>query len=830
MKYDLVTLEAVDRFGKTEMHVWGRDEQGNRKKFVDRTWRPYFFVNEHEAKLVCTPTLTVTNDHRPDLYGTPTVKLTTKLSGSVGHLRRQFDTHWQADILPELAWMLEKDIYASFEIVEDVVDGKIVKKIVASEPVYAKLRICFFDMEVDATVDRFPEAAEAKEKIVSFAAYDTLKKMWTLFVWREDVECCDVFYDNTIVRIYNSEVDCVKAIIKYLSQSFDAYIGWNSNNWDWPFLTNRCKFLGINFKKISPIGIFFFRASRDFKEQRRRDKIVCKGRIMLDGLQVYKKMTSFEAKLESYSLEYVVYHELEEIRVKQVIHDMWQRSIWETAHYPKADTDWVIKVFEKRKIIDYFSMIRRYCGCRLEDSLTNSKVLDMLCLHKAKEEGFVLPSKAPYDPYARPTGSKYKGAMVKPPIVGRHRATGVEDFTSMYPFIIIACNMSPETITDDGEIEIGNGIRFTNKFEGFIPRVIRGLVDERVIIKAKMAKLIIDSPPWELLYQHQFALKFVITSFYGVFAYEGFRLYRIEISSSTTFVGRNLMGISIATLEATKEYEVRYGDTDSMFHSLPEATWDALLKATAIVNVELKRVCIERKYMTIITMKAEKVYSSIIFVRKKGSSKPTIGRRKVKKAALKKREEKGAKKKYYGRVVVQDGQEFYDVEKWDNKNMASKRSNYSRFTHEVEEKVLQDLCKFVPYRKVEAYIEKMKVEIKKRPIIEIGRPRGVKGFEARPDSWVRGAIWTRDHFDPTVLQHLKPKLLHVIPDRIAKIKINGKYVAPTDVVCFDDPNLVPPEIIKCIDWNMMIEKSITGVTEEVMEAVAQQQQKLASFW
>jgi hypothetical protein len=335
-----------------------------------------------------------------------------------------------------------------------------------------------------------------------------------------------------------------------------------------------------------------------------------------------------------------------------------------------------------------------------------------------------------------------------------------------------------------------------------------------------MELLVIDSPEWKLLYQHQFALKFLITSFYGVFAYTGFRLYKLEIASSITFLGRDLMQHAITTVESDK-WVVRvtlYGDTDSFFVTLQAVSWEELTRVCEMVNQELKRLCVERKYLTYVSMKPERIYDGIIFTYLRGATKVKLRRRK------KKKKQEGAKKKYYGRIKWQDGK-FLEKDKWDNKNMAAKRSDSSRFTHEVQTKVLQDPINKVPVAIVEAYLKEMKVEIRKRLLVEVGIPRGVKTFYDN-SPWSRGALWTRDHFDPLVLQHLKPKLLYVKPAEIAKLKKrDGMFCTPTDAVCFDDPTTLPPEIHGCIDWDKMIEKTITAKTEEIITAVSAKKQR-----
>ncbi|MFP3758878.1 DNA polymerase domain-containing protein, partial [Cupriavidus sp. SIMBA_020] len=64
------------------------------------------------------------------------------------------------------------------------------------------------------------------------------------------------------------------------------------------------------------------------------------------------------------------------------------------------------------------------------------------------------------------------------------------DFRSLYPSIIITHNVSPDTLNREGcrnyDVAPEVGHKFCKDFPGFIPSLLKRLLDERQKIKTKM--------------------------------------------------------------------------------------------------------------------------------------------------------------------------------------------------------------------------------------------------------------------------------------------------------------------------------------------------------
>ena len=103
--------------------------------------------------------------------------------------------------------------------------------------------------------------------------------------------------------------------------------------------------------------------------------------------------------------------------------------------------------------------------------------------------------------------AKYEGAYVKEPRLGMQKWVVSFDINSLYPSVIRAMNMSPETIagqlrpdlTDEligGRISEGrktgaktyNGAMFKRDSQGFLPEMIEKIYKDRVIYKKRELK------------------------------------------------------------------------------------------------------------------------------------------------------------------------------------------------------------------------------------------------------------------------------------------------------------------------------------------------------
>jgi len=137
-----------------------------------------------------------------------------------------------------------------------------------------------------------------------------------------------------------------------------------------------------------------------------------------------------------------------------------------------------------------------------------------------------------------------QGGLVYQPIVGVHRNVAEVDFISMYPAIMVYCNISPETIDSHApQAEMVPALNFSidRAREGIVPRALRPLLEKRVALKYRLA----DLPDWDARRQRDrrraSALKWLLVTCFGYLGYKNARFGRIEAHQAVTAYGREAL-------------------------------------------------------------------------------------------------------------------------------------------------------------------------------------------------------------------------------------------------------------------------------------------------
>ena len=127
-----------------------------------------------------------------------------------------------------------------------------------------------------------------------------------------------------------------------------------------------------------------------------------------------------------------------------------------------------------------------------------------------------------------------RGGIAYQPIIGLHKEVGEIDFVSMYPNIMVKCNISPETHA------IGLNER-SDEPPGLIPRTLAPLLKKRIDMKLFMETLE-EWDPRKKYYQSQVsAHKWLLVTCFGYLGYKNARFGRIESHEAVTAAGREAL-------------------------------------------------------------------------------------------------------------------------------------------------------------------------------------------------------------------------------------------------------------------------------------------------
>jgi len=341
----------------------------------------------------------------------------------------------------------------------------------------------------------------------------------------------------------------------------DIIVGYGVNSVDWQYLNERCKKLGLKLC-VDRVGAEPHTSVYGH--------VSITGRVNIDLFDFADEFPEVKVKTLENLADYLDIMKIEE---RILIEDVDFADYWDD----KA----------KREVLKRFSMENTRCIMRITNAILDFAIqlsslvglpldhvgtasvgfrVEWFLIKHAQRIGELVPKRVeqPYRPYA--------GAIVLKPESGLHENIAVLDFKSMYPNLMIAYNLSPDTYVAPKEPappcgvyeapEVGH--RFRKEPSGFYKEVLSRLISVREEIRAKMKVASPESVEYRVLDARQKAVKVITNASYGYAGWIGARWYIKPVAEAATAWGRHtiLRAIEIAEKLGLK---VVYGDTDSIF-------------------------------------------------------------------------------------------------------------------------------------------------------------------------------------------------------------------------------------------------------------------------
>lgn len=127
-----------------------------------------------------------------------------------------------------------------------------------------------------------------------------------------------------------------------------------------------------------------------------------------------------------------------------------------------------------------------------------------------------------------------QGGMIYQPIVGLHGDVGNIDFTSMYPSVMVSCNISPELPPPTG---LGN----SDYPPGLVPQTLEPLLKKRIALKQRLNCPDEDAIDHSADKDRSTALKWMLVTCFGYLGYKNARFGKIEAHEAITTWGREAL-------------------------------------------------------------------------------------------------------------------------------------------------------------------------------------------------------------------------------------------------------------------------------------------------
>ena len=287
------------------------------------------------------------------------------------------------------------------------------------------------------------------------------------------------------------------------------------------------------------------------------------GIAVLDYYELYQTFTY--TNQESYRLDHIAFVELGEKKLSydefDSIAEFYKKDFQKFIEYNVKDVELVKNLDEKMKLMELVVALSYSAKVNFMDVFSQVKTWDQIIFHYLYEKNIIIPPKNFSE-----KDTKYEGAYVKDPIVGKHDWIVSYDLNSLYPHLIMQYNISPETKSGLGkDIDVSpdtilngkipsenkyslaaNGTRYTKDYQGFLPSLMEKLYKERKLYKKKMIDSQKRQQAGEENLENEIAKydnfqqvrKIQLNSAYGAIGNEWFRYYDVEMAEAITLSGQ----------------------------------------------------------------------------------------------------------------------------------------------------------------------------------------------------------------------------------------------------------------------------------------------------
>ncbi|AXN91119.1 putative family B DNA-dependent DNA polymerase [Namao virus] len=241
--------------------------------------------------------------------------------------------------------------------------------------------------------------------------------------------------------------------------------------------------------------------------------------------------------------------------------------------YCIQDTQLVLDLYSKLEVHVNHIAMANVCNVPLHYLFTRGQGIKSLSLvaKECKAKKYVIPT------LGKAKSHYYEGGTVIDPVIGYYREPIVVlDYSSLYPSSMISANISHETIVEDDQYLNLSGYVYKsvsyfqdekkhtcifaksrNNTMGILPHVLHSLIQERNKTKTMLSK---ETNPFKkaLLNGIQLALKITANSLYGQLGAPTSPLYHLQMASSTTALGRDMIHIGMRFIEEEFKSLVEY--------------------------------------------------------------------------------------------------------------------------------------------------------------------------------------------------------------------------------------------------------------------------------
>ncbi len=408
----------------------------------------------------------------------------------------------------------------------------------------APLRFMSFDIECLPDQGEMPKAEKSPVILISMAFLPPYQGNRTLVLVGKNIDC-----PRSDTRACQDEYDLLAQFVSIVRDyNPDILAGYNSNEFDFPYLQERCRQNHVEARVGRDNNSWYIRKIVS------RTDVSITGRVVVDLLPIIRSSYSLKQYTLRNAAAELLRMEKYDVDPKE-IEGLWAESgegLSRFISYSRRDAVLALHMLLDLRLMDKYIALSRASGSLLQDVVNGgqSGMVENLLMRRFRERGRVVPPK----PDAEVSDERYveneglKGGAVLVPEKGLVEDVVILDYKSLYPTIMMAHNLCYTTVLTPGSPDVYNGVtkiitapsggRFVSSqvSPGIMPAVLQELLDERTATKNLMKKAGEDER--RFLDAKQNAMKILLNSFYGYSGYARARLYSLALANAVTSFGR----------------------------------------------------------------------------------------------------------------------------------------------------------------------------------------------------------------------------------------------------------------------------------------------------
>ena len=321
-----------------------------------------------------------------------------------------------------------------------------------------KLNVVFWDIETDFDPERgFAPVEDPFMPITAITVHlQWLDMLVTVAMppkglpMEEAEAMCKQRWGESCLLFPNSEVGEQQMLSTFLDliEDADIHSGWNSEGYDVPYTVNRIKRI-LSSDDTRRFCLWGQKPKRREYEKfgKTSETYDTIGRVHMDYLNLYRKYTYEER--HTYRLDAIGEMEVGENKTvyEGTLDQLYNNDFERFIEYNRQDVALLDKLDKKLRFIDLANEIAHDNTVLLQTTAGAVAVTEQAIVNEAHRRGLQVPNRKNHE-----GNTAAAGAYVAFPKKGVHEWIGSMDLNSLYPSIIRAMNMAPETIV--GQIRL----------------------------------------------------------------------------------------------------------------------------------------------------------------------------------------------------------------------------------------------------------------------------------------------------------------------------------------------------------------------------------------